>query len=67
MVKKSFSVYGKQQYTKIMNLTDTPTHLDCDIHLIANFLSFHMSLVVVMHFGAGNALHGIEIIMFWFY
>ena len=26
-----------------------------------------MSLVVVMHFGAGNPLHGIEISMFWFY
>ena len=36
-------------------------------HLIANFLSFHMGLVIVMHFGAGNELHGIEISMFWFY
>ena len=26
-----------------------------------------MSVVVVMQFGAGNALHGIEISMFWFY
>ena len=26
-----------------------------------------MSLVVVMYFGAGNALRGIEISMFWFY
>ena len=26
-----------------------------------------MSLVVVMHFGAGNTIRGIEISMFWFY
>ena len=26
-----------------------PTHLVCNAHLIANFLSFHMSLVVVMN------------------
>ena len=67
MVKKSFSVSGKQQDNEIMKFNSHPTHLVCNIHLIANFLSFHMSLVVVMHFGAGNALHGIEISMFWFY
>ena len=33
------------------------THLVCNDHLIANFLSFHISLVVVMNCGAGNALY----------
>ena len=41
-----------------------PTHLVCNDHLIANFLRFHMSLVVVMNCGAGNALRGFEISMF---
>ena len=63
MVKKSFSVLGKQQDTQIMKF-NLNTHLVCNLHLIANFLSFHMSLVVFMHFSAGNALHGIEISMF---
>ena len=44
-----------------------PTHLVCHVHLIANFLSFHMSLVVVMNCGAGNALRGFEISMFYFF
>ena len=44
-----------------------PTHLVCNDHLIANFLSFHMSLVVVMNCGAGNALRGFEISMFIFF
>ena len=64
---KAFSVLGKQQDTQILKFNSHPTHIVWNIHLIANFLSFHMSLVVVMHFGAGNALHGIEISMFWFY
>ena len=42
-----------------------PTHLVCHVHLIANFLSFHMSLVVVVNCGAGNALRGFEISMFY--
>ena len=67
MFKKSFSVLGKQQDTQIMKFNSHPTHLTCNIHLIANFLSFHMSLIVVMHFGAGNTLHVIEISMFLFY
>ena len=46
------------------NLIHTPTHLVCHAYLIANFLSFHMSLVVVVNYGAGNALHGLEISMF---
>ena len=45
------------------NPIHTPTHLVCHTYLIANFLSFHMSLVVV-NFGAGNALHGLEISTF---
>ena len=67
---KSFSVLGKQLDTQIMKSNSHPYTLDLQypyIHLLANFLSFHISLVVVMHFGAGNALHGIEISMFWFY
>ena len=44
-----------------------PTHLVCNAHLIANFLRFHMSLVVVMNCGAGNALRGFEISMFYFF
>ena len=44
-----------------------PTHLVCNEHLIANFLSFHMSLVVVMNCGARNALRGFEISMFYFF
>ena len=38
-----------------------PTHLAYNDHLIADFLSFHMSLVVVMNCGAGNALRDFEI------
>ena len=45
----------------------THTHLICNDHLIANFLSFHMSLVVVMNYGAGNAVRGFEISMFYFF
>ena len=44
-----------------------PTHLICNDHLIANFLSFDMSLVVVMNCGTGNALRGFEISMFYFF
>ena len=44
-----------------------PTHLVCHVHLIANFISFHMSLVVVVNCGAGNALRGFEISMFYFF
>ena len=66
-LKNRFRYQVSTEIHKLWNLTHTPTHLVCNIHLIANFLSFHMSLVVVMHFGAGNALHGIEISMFWFY
>ena len=44
-----------------------PPYTVCNDHLIATFLSFHMSLVVVMNFGAGNALRGFEISMFSFF
>ena len=65
--KNSFRYQASSKIPKLWNLTHTPTHLVCNIHLIANFLSFHMSLVIFMHFRAGNVLHGIEISMFWFY
>ena len=44
-----------------------PTHIVCIAHLIANFPSFHMNLVVVMNYGAGNVLRGFEISMFYFF
>ena len=44
-----------------------PTHLVWNANLIVNFLSFHMSLVVVMNCGAGNALRGFEISMSCFF
>ena len=51
--------YGKKFHT--------PTHLVCIAHRIANFLSFHMRLVVVMNYGAGNALRDCEIGIFILY
>ena len=66
--KKNRSRYfASGKNPKLRNLTHTPTHLVCNAHLIATFLSFHMSLVVVMNCGAENVLHGIEISMFWFF
>ena len=65
-LKIRFRYQASRKIPKLWNLTHTPTHLVCNIHLIANFLSFHMSLVVVMHFGEGNALHGIELVCFGF-
>ena len=41
------------------------SHLVCTDHLLENFISFHMSLVVVMNCGAGNALRGCGISMFY--
>ena len=64
--KNRFRYYASSKIPKLWNLTHIPTYLVCNIHLIANCPSFHMSLVVVMHFCAGNALHGTEISMFWF-
>ena len=65
MVKKLFSALGEQRKkNEFRNLIHTPTHLVCHAYLKANFLSFHMSLVVVVNYGAGNALHGLEISMF---
>ena len=66
-LKNRFRYQTSSKVPESWNSSHTPTHLVFIIHLIANFLSFHVSLVVVMHFGAGNALHGIEINMFWFY
>ena len=65
MVKKSRSRYkASGDKPEFGNLIHTPTLLVCHAYLIANFLNFHMSLVVVVNGGAGNALHGLEISMF---
>ena len=40
--------------------------LSCPSYSKSNFLSFHMSLVVVMNCGAGNTPRGFEISMFYF-
>ena len=64
-LKNRFRYQASSKIPKLWNVTHTPAHLVCNIY-IAIFLSFHVSLVVVMHFGAGNVLHGIEISMFWF-
>ena len=66
-LKKSFSVSSKQQDTQIMKFNSHPYTLSLQYPSYSKSLSFQMSLVVVMHFGAGNALHGIEISMFWFH
>ena len=55
---------GERQEAQILKFN---AHLVCHVHLIANFLSFHMSLVVVVKCGAGNALRGFEIGMFYFF
>ena len=52
---------GERQEAQILKFN---AHLVCNDHLIENFLSFHMSLVVVVNCGAGNALYGFEISMF---
>ena len=61
---------GERQETQILKFNSPPppppppTHSVCNSHLVANFLSFHMSLVVVMNCGAGKALQSLEISMF---
>ena len=55
----------KVLYLRSLMHPPPPTHLVCNDHLIPDFLSFHMSLVVVMNYGAGNALRGFEIRMFY--
>ena len=64
-----FGVIGERQEAQILKFNappppPPPSHSVCHVHLIANFLSFHMSLVVVVNCGAGNALRGFEISMF---
>ena len=65
-VRLDTTVYllGERQEAHILKFNapppPPPTHLVCHVHLIANFLSFHMSLVVVVNCGAGNALRGFE-------
>ena len=66
-LKNRFRYQASSNIPKLWNLTHTYTHLVCNIHLLANFLRLHMSLDVVVQFGAGNALHGIEIRVFLFY
>ena len=56
-----------QKVLYLRSLMHPPTHLVCNDHLMANFLSFHMSLVVVMNCGAENSLRGFEISMFYFF
>ena len=58
---------GERQEAQILKFNAPPTHLVCHVHLIATFLSFHTSLVVVVNCGAGNALRGFEISMFYFF
>ena len=65
--KKSFLVLDERRETHILTFNSPPTHLVYNAHLIANFLSFHMSRVVVMNYDAGNVLHGFEISMFNFF
>ena len=55
----------ERRETQIL-ISKSPTHFVCNAHLITNFPSFHMSLVVVMNCGTGNVLHDFEIIMFYF-
>ena len=66
--KNTVSQICERQEAQILKFNaPPPTHLVCHVHLIANFLSFHMSLVVVVNCGAGNALRGFEISMFYFF
>ena len=57
----------KVLYLRSLMHPPPPTHLVCNNHRIANFLSFDMSLAVVLNCGAANALHGFEISMFYFF
>ena len=61
-------ILGERQEAQILKFNaPPPTHLVCHVHLIANFISFYMSLVVVVNSGAGNALRGFEISIFYFF
>ena len=63
MIKKtSFLVLGEWRETQILKFNST--HSVSNANLIANCLSFHISLVVVINCGAGNALGDFEISMF---
>ena len=53
--------------SKIGKRQETPTHLVCNALLVANYLSFHTSLVKVVNCSAGNALCGFEISIFQFF
>ena len=53
MVEKSFSVLSVRRETQIMKFY-SHSYTVCIAHLIANSLNFHMSLAVVMNYGAGN-------------
>ena len=64
MVKNRSRYEASGKKSKLWNLTHTPTHLVFNAHLIAHFLSFYMSLVVVMNCGAGNVSHGLMALIF---
>ena len=60
-----------RQEAHILKFNATPpppplTHSVCHVHLTENFLSFHVSLILVVNYGAGNALRGFKISMFYF-
>ena len=57
LLKKLISVLGKRQETQIVKFNSNP------FTLILQCLSY----IVVMNCGPGNALHGTEIRMFWFF
>ena len=49
LFKKIVLGLSERRETQIMKFNSHPTHLVCNARHIANFLSFHMSLVVVMN------------------
>ena len=57
----------KKKMPYLKNVIHPPTHLVCNAHLIANFLSIHVILVVAVNCGAENTLHSFEISMFYFF
>ena len=66
-LKNGFRYQASTKIPKLWNLTHTTTHLICNIHLIATYSQLSYESGCSHAFGAGNALHGIEISMFGFY
>ena len=58
---------GEQQEAPILKIYSAPTYLEWYVHLVANFVSFPMSLTVVMNCGTRNVLYGFEISMFYLF